>query len=634
MRDATTVQCAGEGTTRTQTTDRDVQKVCNNGVVQNTGQSTINERTYDGACRSDTAAALKQATNLPTDKGGELQAGAVNALVDRYSLCRWLDNNGTDNFFVPTGSLSDWQAFITNRPSGVVAANCCPASTVTLTASDGQTFTFNLDTGREGSTTQLGQRTLSHEFTLTRPSDGATWIENVSDTFICTSGAWTSQGIARIGDEPPVSATHGWVVGAYGVCSATCGGGTQSRSVLCVDTDGNVVADSNCTTTKPATSQSCNTQACVSTDCGTGFAKDQNGVCRAVSAITTAGGNSGSFWGFNGATGTVVDHEGTARRNCAMVGAAVMHDFAGDAYGRKKPGKSCGKSDTDHYRWAFYGDVNSVDSLLNLANYTVVWSARKDTNCLGYMRQVLCSGPNYLVPQVNTIVVNTTDASAATPPAGMSACPAGLDLSSPDPYSANPNFFAKANQNVTPTGSHQIISASSLDGRYTPVLAKQELNCYQQKVVSQPVYDYNAPANQWTTQQVCMDLDWFGTFCYDVATPPVVGNTNYYSLYTINTPLYCKQTQVNNERTGNRVSNCNGTGRDGDEYRSYTASVGNVCGNDQNIVTSCVADPDPSTPDPTEIDWCAMDPYSPLCTGNWGGWIGGGGGGFFYMALF
>ncbi len=164
-------------------------------------QQTANSPTANNAV----AVALKSAANLPADKGGELSAGTANVLVDRYGVCRWLDNAGTDNFFVPTGSLGDWQAFIDNRPVAVAAANCCPAQTVILTASDGQTSSFNLDTGREGSTTQLGQRTLSHDFTLTRVSDGATWIENVAENFTCTSGAWTGQGAVITGAAPPVT---------------------------------------------------------------------------------------------------------------------------------------------------------------------------------------------------------------------------------------------------------------------------------------------------------------------------------------------------------------------------------------------------------------------------------------------
>jgi len=58
--------------------------------------------------------------------------------------------------------------------------------------------------------------------------------------------------------------TYNWVSGAFGACSQSCGGGTQSRSVNCSDNFGKIVSDNNCNLQKPSTSQSCNTEACIS----------------------------------------------------------------------------------------------------------------------------------------------------------------------------------------------------------------------------------------------------------------------------------------------------------------------------------------------------------------------------------
>lgn len=55
---------------------------------------------------------------------------------------------------------------------------------------------------------------------------------------------------------------YSWSVGSWSACSKTCGGGTKTRSVTCIASDGTVYSDSYCTTTKPATSQACNTAAC------------------------------------------------------------------------------------------------------------------------------------------------------------------------------------------------------------------------------------------------------------------------------------------------------------------------------------------------------------------------------------
>jgi len=61
----------------------------------------------------------------------------------------------------------------------------------------------------------------------------------------------------------PTTPTYSWKQGGFNVCTQTCGGGTQTQSVTCVqDGTTTVVTDSYCTGTKPLTSQSCNTQAC------------------------------------------------------------------------------------------------------------------------------------------------------------------------------------------------------------------------------------------------------------------------------------------------------------------------------------------------------------------------------------
>ena len=57
--------------------------------------------------------------------------------------------------------------------------------------------------------------------------------------------------------------TYAYTVGQYGSCSESCGGGLRSRSVNCVRSDGQVVADTMCSgSTKPPASQTCNSQPC------------------------------------------------------------------------------------------------------------------------------------------------------------------------------------------------------------------------------------------------------------------------------------------------------------------------------------------------------------------------------------
>ena len=61
--------------------------------------------------------------------------------------------------------------------------------------------------------------------------------------------------------------TYSWNTGAWGACSKSCGGGTKTRSVTCKSSDGKTVSSTYCSGGKPSTSQSCNTQACATGGC-------------------------------------------------------------------------------------------------------------------------------------------------------------------------------------------------------------------------------------------------------------------------------------------------------------------------------------------------------------------------------
>ncbi len=78
-------------------------------------------------------------------------------------------------------------------------------------------------------------------------------------------GDGEAEGEAGETDDVP-DLTYDWQTGAWGDCSAPCGGGTQLRSVTCVRSDGETADDALCTATRPADRRACNTDPCCSTD--------------------------------------------------------------------------------------------------------------------------------------------------------------------------------------------------------------------------------------------------------------------------------------------------------------------------------------------------------------------------------
>lgn len=89
--------------------------------------------------------------------------------------------------------------------------------------------------------------------------------------YVPVAGAWRQvpQIYVPVNGAWKALYTYHWQVGSWGGCSVACGGGTQTRSVVCRRTQDNTrFANNVCTSfgagAKPITSQPCNTQSCVS----------------------------------------------------------------------------------------------------------------------------------------------------------------------------------------------------------------------------------------------------------------------------------------------------------------------------------------------------------------------------------
>jgi hypothetical protein len=60
----------------------------------------------------------------------------------------------------------------------------------------------------------------------------------------------------------PLSYTYSWEISNWSQCSAGCDGGIKTRTVSCLRSDGVFVSDASCPTPKPNEEEACNTQAC------------------------------------------------------------------------------------------------------------------------------------------------------------------------------------------------------------------------------------------------------------------------------------------------------------------------------------------------------------------------------------
>ena len=88
-------------------------------------------------------------------------------------------------------------------------------------------------------------------------------LDQSTNTVVASTNCVQAQPAGVQSCNTQTCTTQKWGTGPWQPCSKTCGGGTQTRAVKCIDSNSVVLADSLCDiTAKPSTTQSCNQQAC------------------------------------------------------------------------------------------------------------------------------------------------------------------------------------------------------------------------------------------------------------------------------------------------------------------------------------------------------------------------------------
>lgn len=155
-------------------------------------------------------------------------------------------------------------------------------------------------------------------------------FRQVHNVFVRVDGRW----------RPAWS--YSWDVGGWGGCSVSCGGGTQTRTVRCLRSDGVEMPDTFCSQlgAKPATSQSCNTQPCYTYR----WATDTWGSCNASCGYGT---RYRTVWcrrndGASADTSYCAGYSKPATSESCYAGSCVTYSWYSEAYGSCQAG--CGSS--------------------------------------------------------------------------------------------------------------------------------------------------------------------------------------------------------------------------------------------------------------------------------------------------
>jgi hypothetical protein len=117
-------------------------------------------------------------------ESARLEPGYASMPLDIYGICKYVDNNTQQSFFIPAGSQQEWAAFVNSAPGGVELTDCCiPTNIPASQATCGQEVAVGY--GRSGS----GSETLARD-----AADQLLGNAGRTVTFSCQGGQWRYTG--------------------------------------------------------------------------------------------------------------------------------------------------------------------------------------------------------------------------------------------------------------------------------------------------------------------------------------------------------------------------------------------------------------------------------------------------------
>ena len=210
-----------------------------------------------GACSTTCGAGTQTRSVVCTGPDGDVDEGLCTEAKPETSQscsdaqgCSWVAG-AWEGCSTTCGDGSQSRIVSCSGPDGEVDEGLCSGSKPATSQGCTETGACAWSTGAWGACdNSCGSGNQSRAVSCSGPSGG------VPESYCSGGKPTTVQGCVG-------STSCSWSTGSWGGCSASCDGGSQSRSVSCVAPSGGAVSDGLCGGSKPATSQSCNTHACV-----------------------------------------------------------------------------------------------------------------------------------------------------------------------------------------------------------------------------------------------------------------------------------------------------------------------------------------------------------------------------------